>query len=65
MPFTKLYLYNYKHDNNDKYTIYSFLSAQDATLDGQKSQDVFSGEIKLQIENIVNKLYILDDYDFY
>ena len=40
---------------DDKYTIYSFLSAKDTPLDSQKSQDTFSGKIKLQIENIVNK----------
>ena len=40
---------------DDKYTIYSFLSAEDATLDSQKSQDTFSGKIKLQIESIVKK----------
>ena len=46
---------------DDKYTIYSFLSAKDTPLDSQKSQDAFSGKIKLQIENIINKFDNIKD----
>ena len=46
---------------DDKYTIYSFLSAQDATLDSQKSQDTFSGKIKLEIENSINRFDNIKD----